>query len=61
MKVNKWLMETECRTYKCRKYVPGDVLNDPCEYLYQIRKHGIALGPPQDSFRQARQIAEADR
>jgi hypothetical protein len=60
VKVNNWVMETECRTYQCRKYVPGDVLNDPAEHLYQLRKRGIVLDVPQDSFVRIRRIAETD-
>jgi hypothetical protein len=51
-KVNDWLLETDCGTYRCRKYRTGDdVMTDPGEIRYQLYgPNGQRLGPPQESF-----------
>lgn len=62
VKVNNWLMETECRRYRCRKYVSGeDVMSDPGEVRYQLYgPNGMRLGAPAQSFGLARARAEED-
>jgi hypothetical protein len=65
IKVNDWLMETECRNFRCRKLNVGEITDEkgnvlfgPPTIRYQLYgPNGIRLGPPCESFRAAREYA----
>lgn len=59
VKVSDWYMQTACGKFRCRKYYSGDVLDDPGPVRYQLYSaSGIPWGPPQESFVNARRLAE---
>ncbi len=59
IRVSPWFVESECRRYACRRYYPGDVLNEPGEARYQMSCRGTRIDLPQGSFDKAAAIAEA--
>lgn len=63
IRVNDWLMATECGRFRCRKFWNGgDAMIDPGELRYQLYgPDGMRVGPPCDSFAGARGYAERKR
>lgn len=66
LKVSTYMMETECRRYRCRKFNANELTDDKGNLMFakpawRYRLYGpdgLQIGQPQSSFPDVQQLAE---